>query len=104
MPVVLLPVKGSRIHAPGTVEAWMARATTLRGFVLAAGFLPGGYGGEGPDVAHLGAAVDLLHQLVVEVVRGLVVVSCPQDVFCGVGEVPAGEVRGRVGLDPGDAV
>lgn len=32
MPVVLLPVKGSRIHAPGTVEAWMARATTLRGF------------------------------------------------------------------------
>lgn len=72
--------------------------------MLAAGFLPRGYGGEGPDVAHLGAAVDLLHQLVVEVVRGLVVVSCPQDVFCGVGEVPAGEVRGRVGLDPGDAV
>ena len=54
----------------------------LLGGVLAAGFLPGGYGGEGPDVAHLGAAVDLLHQLVVEVVRGLVVVSCPQDVFC----------------------
>ena len=54
----------------------------LLGGVLAAGFLPGGYGGEGPDVAHLGAAVDFLHQLVVEVVRGLVVVSCPQDVFC----------------------
>lgn len=76
----------------------------LLGGVLAAGFLPGGYGGEGPDVAHLGAAVDLLHQFVVEVVRGLVVVSCPQDVFCGVGEVAAGEVRGWVGLDPGYAV
>ena len=38
MPVVLLPVNGSRIHAPGEVEAWMARATTLRGFCV--GCLP----------------------------------------------------------------
>ena len=30
--------------------------------------------------------------------------SCPQDVFCGVVELAAGEVRGWVGLDPGDAV
>lgn len=72
--------------------------------MLAAGLLPWGYSRESPYIAHLGAAVDLFHQFVVEIMRGLGIVSGPKDVFCGMSEVPAGKIWGRVGLYPGDAV
>lgn len=72
--------------------------------MLAAGFFPGGDGGQSPDVGHLLIVVQLLHQLVVEVVGALGRLACPDDELGGVGEVAAGDVWRRVGLGPRDDV
>ena len=50
------------------------------------------------------AAIGFLHELVVESVAGLFVFGGPDDCLGGVGEIAAGEVGRRVGLDPGDVV
>ena len=49
-------------------------------------------------------AVDLLHQFVIEFVAGLFVARGPDDGFGGVGEIAAGEIGRRIGLDPGNVV
>jgi len=57
-----------------------------------------------PDAFHLLAVIGFLHQLVVEGVAALFVFCGPNDCFGGVGEIAAGEIGRRVGLDPGDVV
>ncbi len=57
-----------------------------------------------PDAFHLLAAIGFLHQLVVESVAALFVFCGPDDGFGGVGEIAAGKIGRRVGLDPGDVV
>lgn len=57
-----------------------------------------------PQRLHLLAAVLLLHQGVVEGVAAFGAFGGPQNRLGGVGEVAAGEVRGRVDLVPGDVV
>jgi hypothetical protein len=57
-----------------------------------------------PDGLHLFAAIGFLHELVIESVAGLFVFGGPDDGFGGVGEIAAGEIGRRVGLDPGDVV
>jgi len=57
-----------------------------------------------PDGFHLLAAIDFLHQFVVEGVAGLFVLGGPDEGFGGVGEVAAGEIGRRIGLDPGNVV
>ena len=61
-------------------------------------------GGQSPNVRHLLVAVDLLHQLVVELMRNFLVLPCPDDELGRVGEVSAGNVRWRVGFLPSDNV
>lgn len=75
----------------------------LLGWVLAELLLFLSCSGESPYGLHLLAAVFLPHLVVVEGVlmatalRGF---ACPEDYFGGVGECPAAQVRGRVGLFP----
>ena len=57
-----------------------------------------------PHGFHLLAAVGLLHELVVEGVARLFVLGSPDDGFGGVGEIAAGEIGRRVGLNPGNVV
>jgi len=57
-----------------------------------------------PDGFHLFAAGDFFHVLVVEFVAGFFVPRGPDDGFGGVGEIAAGEIGRRIGLDPGDVV
>lgn len=61
-------------------------------------------GTDFPDGFHLFVVVDELHFFVVEGVAGFGVFGGPDDGFGGVGEIAAGEVGRRVGLDPGDVV
>jgi len=72
--------------------------------MLAEFFLPGFGRGDGPDGFHLLAAGEFLHEAIVEGVAGLFVFGGPDDGFGSVGEVAAGEIGRRVGLDPGDVV
>jgi len=72
--------------------------------VLAEFFLPGFGRFDFPDGLHLFAAIGVLHELVVEGVAGLFVFGGPDDGFGGVGEIAAGEIGRRIGLDPGDVV
>ena len=74
------------------------------GGVFAEFFLPGFGWLDFPDGLHLFAAIGFLHELVVESVAGLFVFGGPDDCLGGVGEIAAGEVGRRVGLDPGDVV
>ena len=57
-----------------------------------------------PDTFHLLAVVGFLHKLVVESVTALFVLGGPDDCFGGVGEIAAGKIGRRVGLDPGNIV
>ena len=57
-----------------------------------------------PDGLHLLAAIDFLHELVMERVAGLFVLGGPDDGFGGVSEIAAREIGRRIGLDPGDVV
>ncbi len=75
----------------------------LRG-VLAEFFLPGFGGTDFPDGFHLLAAIGFLHELVMEGVAGFGVFGGPDDGFGGVGEVAAGKIGRRIGLDPGNVV
>jgi len=59
---------------------------------------------EIPDAFHLFAAISFFHQLIVESVAALFVFGGPDNCFGGVGEIAAGEIGRRVGLDPGDVV
>jgi len=74
------------------------------GGVLAEFFLPGFGRRDGPDGFHLLAAGEFLHEAIVEGVAGLFAFCGPDDGFGGVGEVAAGEIGRRVGLDPGNVV
>jgi len=76
----------------------------LLGWMLAEDFLPRLGRRDGPDGFHLFAAGGFLHQLVVEGVAALFVFGGPDNCFGGVGEIAAGEIWRRVGLDPGDVV
>ena len=57
-----------------------------------------------PDGFHLFAAIGFLHELVIEGVAGFIVAGGPDDCFGGVGEIAAGEIGRRVGLNPGNVV
>ena len=57
-----------------------------------------------PDAFHLLAVIGFLHQLVVEGVAALFVFGGPDNCFGRMGEIAAGEIGGRVGLDPGNVV
>lgn len=59
---------------------------------------------DGPDALHLLATSHLAHQVVVELMATLLIFCGPDDCFGGVGEIAAGEIGRRVGLDPGDVV
>ena len=72
--------------------------------MLAEFFLPGFGRADFPDGFHLLAAIGFLHELVVEGVAGFGVFGGPDDGFGGVGEVAAGEIGRRIGLDPGNVV
>lgn len=61
-------------------------------------------GTDFPDGLHLLAAIGFLHELVVEGVAGLFVSGGPDDGFGGVGEIAAGEIGRRIGLNPGNVV
>ncbi len=74
------------------------------GGVLAEFFLPGFGGTDFPDGFHLLAAIGFLHELVIEGVAGFGVFGGPDDGFGGVGEVAAGEIGRRIGLNPGNVV
>ena len=75
----------------------------LRG-MLAEFFLPRFGGTDFPDGFHLLAAIGFLHELVVEGVARFGVFGGPDDGLGGVGEVAAGEIGRRIGLDPGNVV
>src|SRR5258708_39613578 len=68
--------------------------------MLAEFFLPGFGRTDFPDGFHLLAAIGFLHELVVEGVARFGVFGGPDDGFGGVGEVAAGEIGGRMGLEP----
>jgi len=72
--------------------------------MLAEALFPGFGRLDFPDGFHLLAAIGFLHELVVEGVAGFFVAGGPDDGFGGVGEIAAGEVGRRIGLDPGDVV
>lgn len=76
----------------------------LLGGMLALRLLPSGDGGQSPHVGHLLAIVELLHEVVVEVVRHLLLLPRPDHELGAVGEVTAGDVGWRIGLRPGDDV
>jgi hypothetical protein len=57
-----------------------------------------------PDGFHLFAAIGFLHEFVIKSVAGLFVLGGPDDGFGGVGEIAAGEVGRRIGLNPRDVV
>lgn len=80
------------------------RATGFCVGVLAEFFLPGLGRLDFPDRFHLFAAIDFLHELVVEGVARLFVFGGPDDGFGGVGEIAAGEIGRRIGLDPGNVI
>jgi len=87
----------------GEEDAFEEGDGLLRG-MLAEFFLPGFGRTDFPDGLHLFAAIDFLHELVVEGVAGLDVFGGPDDGFGGVGEIAAREIGRRIGLDPGDVV
>jgi len=87
----------------GEEDAFEESDGLLRG-MLAEFFLPGFGRRDGPDGLHLLAAGELLHEGVVEFVAGLFIFGGPDDGFGGVGEVAAGKIGRRIGLDPGDVV
>lgn len=72
--------------------------------MLAAGFFPLCNRGQRPQVAHLFSAVEIFHQLVVEIMRNFFLFSCPQDELGRVREKSARKIRRRIRLCPGDAV
>ena len=74
------------------------------GGMLAEFFFPGFGRRDGPDGLHLFAAGELFHGFVVKGVARLFVFGGPDDGFGGVGEIAAGKIGRRVGLDPGDVV
>lgn len=57
-----------------------------------------------PDAFHLLAVIGFFHQLVVEGVAALLVFCGPDNCFGGVGEIAAGKIGRRVGLDPSNVV
>lgn len=60
---------------------------------------------SGPDILHLLPAVPLLHELIVEEVPGLFLILLrPEEGLRAVGKAPAGEIRWRIGLLPGNIV
>lgn len=65
------------------------QAQGLLGGVLAAGLLPTAYGWHAPHVGHLLAFVQLLHQVIVELVRRLLRLSCPDHKLGRIGEEAA---------------
>src|SRR6266702_2999114 len=75
----------------------------LRG-VLAEFLLPGFGRTDFPDGLHLLAAIDFLHELVIEDVARFGVFGGPDDGFGRVGEITAGKIGRRIGLDPGNVV
>src|SRR5579872_3023644 len=87
----------------GEEDAFDEGEGLLRGMFAEALFLGGGRQ-DFPDGFHLAAGVHLLHQFVIEFVAGLFVARGPDDGFGSVGEVAAGEVGRRIGLDPGNVV
>ena len=87
----------------GEEDAFEEGDGLLRG-VLAEFFLPGLRRADFPDGFHLLAAIDFLHELVVEGVARFGVFGGPDDGFGRVGEVAAGEIGRRIGLDPGNVV
>ncbi len=87
----------------GEEDAFEKSDGLLRG-VLAEFFLPGLRRTDFPDGFHLLAAIGFLHELVIEGVARFGVFRGPDDGFSGMGEVAAGEIRRRIGLDPGNVV
>ncbi len=59
---------------------------------------------NGPDGFHLLAGVGFAHQFVVEGVARLFVFGGPDNCFGGVGEVSAGKIGRRIGLDPAHVI
>ena len=57
-----------------------------------------------PDGLHLFAAIRFLHELVIESVARFGVLRGPDDGFGGVGEIAAGKIGRRIGLDPRNVV
>jgi len=57
-----------------------------------------------PDGFHPLAAIDSLHELVIEGVARFGIFGGPDDGFGGVDEVAAGEIGRGIGLDPGNVV
>ena len=88
----------------GSEEDAFEEGEGLLGGMFAEFFLPGFGGRNVPDGFHLFAAGGFLHQLVIEGVAALFVFGGPDDGFGGVGEIAAGEIGRRIGLDPGDVV
>ncbi len=74
------------------------------GGVLAEFFLPGFGRTDFPDGFHLLAAIDFLHELVVEGVARFGIFRGPDESFGRVGEIAAGKIGRRIGLDPGNVV
>ena len=79
-------------------------ATGFCGWMLAEEFFFAAGREDFPDAFHLFAVVGFLHELVVEGVAALFVFGGPDNCFGGVGEIAAGKIGRRVGLDPGNIV
>src|SRR6202171_824179 len=94
---------GVALVGGGWEDAFEEGYRLLRG-VLAETLFPGLRGTDFPDGFHLLAAIGFLHELVVEGVAGLFVLSGPDDGFWGGGGIAAREIGRRVGLDPGNVV
>ena len=75
----------------------------LRG-VLAEALFPGLGRLDFPDGFHLLAAIDFLHQLVVEGVARLLVLRSPNNCFSSVSEIAARKIGRRIRLYPGNVV
>lgn len=72
--------------------------------VLAAGLFPTPDSRHAPHVGHLLAVVESLHQLIVELMRHFLHLSCPNDKLGGIGEKATRDVGRRIGLLPRDHV
>ena len=88
----------------GSEEDAFEEGDGFLGGVLAEFFLPGFGRADFPDGLHLLAAIGFLHELVMEGVARFGVFGGPDDGFGGVGEVAAGKIGRRIGLDPGNVV
>jgi len=87
----------------GEDDAFEERDGLLRWMLAEELFFAAGWE-DFPDAFHLLSTVGFFHQLIVEGVAALFVFCGPDDGFGGVGEIAAGEIGRRVGLDPGDVV